>query len=269
MANNVQWWCSAQGRPWTWRWRAYPGIWMVVLAVAGTYWAISRRGPHTPAARRRRVIGWIGVALVWASLDWPLGPLAAGYLASAHAAQFLLLAMIASPLMLIGLEPGLSARPEPRTVRWRLLRFATTPLVAALIFNIVAATTHVPAVVDGLMVSQGGAFVLDISWLVAGVLLWWPVVLSVPKREFNVLWKLLYLFLATLIHSGIAIVMLFADFPIYSIYQLAPPMPGLTPMMDLQVAGGLMELGGGFIAFGVMTYLFFAWVKRTDAAAQG
>ncbi len=242
---------------------------MVALAVALTYWRISRRGPGTPAARRRRMIGWLGVVLVWASLDWPLGPLAAGYLASAHSVQFLLLTMVASPLMLVGLEPGLTARPEPDTVRWRILRVATAPLMAAVIFNVVAAGSHAPAVVDGLMVSQGGSFVVDIAWLIAGVLLWWPVVLSVPKRNFNVLWKILYLFLATLVHSGIAIVLLFADFPIYSIYQLAPPMRALTPMQDLQVAGGIMELGGTVIVFGVMTYLFFTWVKRTDEAALG
>lgn len=265
MASNVQWWCSAQGTRWTWRWRAYPGVWLVALAVAGGYWAISRHGPKTPAARRRRMIGWVGVVLVWASLDWPLGPLAAGYLASAHAAQFLLLTMVASPLMLVGLEPGLAARGAPGGFAGRVLRVATTPLVAALAFNIIAATTHVPGVVDGLMVSQGGAFVVDIAWLTGGVLLWWPVVMSVPKRDFNVLWKVFYLFLATLVHSGIAIVLLFADFPMYSIYQLAPPMRGLTPMADLQLAGALMELGGTAIVFSVMTGLFFSWVRRTNA----
>ena len=144
-----------------------------------------------------------------------------------------------------------------------MLRFLTAPLVGAIVFNIIAGGTHVPAVVDGFMVSQWGSFALDLSWLLAGVALWWPVVLSVPKREFPVLFKILYLFLATLVHSGIATVMLFAEFPIYSIYQLAPPMRGFTAMDDLQVAGGIMEIGGLLITFGVMTGLFFTWVNRT------
>jgi cytochrome c oxidase assembly factor CtaG len=78
-----------------------------------------------------------------------------------------------------------------------------------------------------------------------------------------VLFKILYLFLATLVHSGIATVMLFAEFPIYSIYQLAPPMNGLTSLDDLRVAGGIMEIGGLLITFGVMTGLFFTWANRT------
>jgi cytochrome c oxidase assembly factor CtaG len=263
VSQPVQWWCSAQGVAWTWSWRPYPGIWLVALAIAGGYRAAGRRGPNTADARRRRLIGWVGVVLAWLSLDWPLGPLAAGYLASAHALQFLMLTMVVSPLILIGLEPGLASRPEPTGVRGRILRVATTPLVGAVIFNVIAAATHVPAVVDGFMVSQLGSFALDLSWFVAGVALWWPVVLSVPKREFPVLFKILYLFLGTLVHSGIATVMLFAEFPIYSIYQLAPPMHGLTAMDDLQIAGGVMEVGGLLLTFGVMTGLFFTWVNRT------
>jgi len=262
---QVQWWCSAQGTPWSWAWRPYPGIWLVVAAVASGYWALTRRTPATPAARRRRWLGWVGVLVLWGALDWPLGPLAAGYLASAHAVQFLLLTMAASPLLLLGLEPALAGRPEGAGPWWRILRTVTTPLVGAIVFNVVAAATHVPAVVDGLMVSQGGAFVFDLAWLVAGLVFWWPVIVSVPRRNFPALFKLLYIFLGTIIHSGIAIVMLLAQFPIYGIYQLAPPMRGVPPMMDLQIAGAIMELGGTAIAFSVMTALFFTWVKRSGA----
>jgi cytochrome c oxidase assembly factor CtaG len=263
MASSVQWWCSAQGVPWTWKWRPYPGIWLVALAIGGGYWAATRGGSRTPSARRRRLIGWSGVVLAWASLDWPLGPLAAGYLASAHAVQFLLLTMVVAPLILIGLEPGMLDRPEPGGVGGAVLRVVTQPLTAAIIFNVIAAGTHVPAVVDGFMVSQLGSFALDLSWLFAGLVLWWPVVVSVPQRRFPTLFKILYLFLATLVHSGIANVMLFADFPIYSIYQLAPPMRTITPMDDLQIAGGVMMIGGLLITFGVMTGLFFSYVNRT------
>ena len=260
----VQWWCSAQGVAWTWKWRPYPGIWLMALGIAGVYWVAVRRGPATPSARRRRLIGWVGVLLAWGSLDWPLGPLATGYLASAHAVQFLMLTMVVSPLILVGLEPGLASRPAPIGVAWSVLRVVTMPLMAAVIFNIIAAATHVPAVVDGLMVSQLGSFALDLSWLLAGFALWWPVVMSVPAHDFPMLFKILYLFLATLVHSGIATVMLFAEFPIYSIYQLAPPMAGLSAMDDLQLAGAIMEIGGLLITFGVMTGLFFTWVNHTD-----
>lgn len=268
MVTKVQWWCSAQGIRWSWKWRAYPGVWLVVLGIAAGYWALTRRAANTPAARRRHVLGWVGVAVVWLALDWPLGPLAAGYLASAHAVQFLLITMAASPLLLLGLEPGLVARPEPRGAVGLALRVITAPLMAAIVFNVIAATTHVPSVVDALMVSQAGAFALDLAWLVGGLVFWWPVIMSVPRREFPALLKLLYVFLGTLIHSGIAIVMLLAEFPLYSIYQLAPPFRNLPAMMDLQIAGAVMELGGTAIAFSVMTGLFFTWVRRSGAGDE-
>ncbi len=269
MVTGVQWWCSAQGIPWAWKWRPYPGIWAMAIGIAAAYGAAVRRGPRTPSARRRRLIGWLGVLLAWGTLDWPLGPLAAGYLASAHAVQFLMLTMVVAPLILVGLEPGLASHPESDGVTWRMLRIATIPLVAGVVFNVVSAATHVPAVVDGAMVSQFGCFGLDITWLLSGLLLWWPVVVSVPQHHFPVLFKVLYLFLATMVHSGIAVVMLLAEFPIYSIYQLAPPMHGLTPMSDLQIAGGIMEIGGLLITFSVMTALFFAWANRATAADGG
>ena len=30
----MQWWCAALGEQWTWNWRAYPGVWLFVVAVA-------------------------------------------------------------------------------------------------------------------------------------------------------------------------------------------------------------------------------------------
>ena len=30
---TVQWWCSARGIPWKWRWTPYPGVWIAVIAL--------------------------------------------------------------------------------------------------------------------------------------------------------------------------------------------------------------------------------------------
>ena len=39
----MQWWCAAQGVPWTWRWQAYPGVWLFVLALVGLFRALRAR----------------------------------------------------------------------------------------------------------------------------------------------------------------------------------------------------------------------------------
>src|SRR5690242_14931503 len=98
----MQWWCAALGETWTWNWRAYPGVWLFVLAfVLLRRWLLGT-GSWSLAPRREKVAFVSGVIILWASLDWPLGPIAAGYLASAHSLQFLLITMIAAPLLLLG-----------------------------------------------------------------------------------------------------------------------------------------------------------------------
>src|SRR5262245_59388502 len=104
---SFQWWCSASTGPWTWEPIAYPGVWAVELLIAFIYWRLSRVEGTKRAAKWA---GWFGVMSLSIALDWPLGPLAAGYLASAHAIQFLLVALVAPPLMLIGARHGIERR---------------------------------------------------------------------------------------------------------------------------------------------------------------
>ena len=263
----MQFWCSASGKAWTWSWVAYPGVWLVVAVVAFTYHRLTRA---TAEHNRHLITGWIGVVTVWLALDWPLGPLAAGYLASAHALQFLLVAFIAPPLLLLGARQGLTAwwsDGASRRLSGRAVALLTQPLMAAVLFNVVTITTHVPAVVDGSMPTQVGAFAIDLFWLLGGIVFWWPMVVSVPERQlFGGGAKVLYLFLGTVFHTGIAIAMLMRDYPMYAVYELAPPMSGLSALDDIMVAGGIMELAGSAIIFGIMTVMFFRWSREAGNA---
>lgn len=256
----MQWWCSASGTPWTWAPQYYPGVWLMVAVLAVAFHALSRRARAQGAGRGAYWGGWIAVGLVWQVLDWPIGPLAAGYLSSAHALQFVVLALVAPPLLLRATRrPLASAVPTSGRAR-TLALLLTQPIVAAVMFNLVAIATHVPAVVDTLMPTQLGAFTIDLLWLVSGLVLWWPIIVEAPSRPwFSAPVRMLYLFLGTLVHTGIAMVMLVRDFPMYGIYELAPPWPAWTPLEDQHLAGGVMELAGAAVVFGIITVIFFRW----------
>lgn len=269
---TVQWWCSARGIPWQWRWQAYPGVWIMVLALAAAYarWSRPRDGDAVHAERAspaRRAGGWIGVLLIWASLDWPGGPLGTGYLASVHAAQFLILGMIAPPLLLRGIDPGrVAAMMNRGGVPARIITAATQPLLAMIAFTLVMLATHAPGAVDVLMRTQAGAFLLDMAWLVSGLGFWWPISIDVPVRpHFGPPMRILYLFAGTQAHLYLSMWLLLAEFPAYGIYELAPRVTGLSAIEDQQVAGGLLLLIGGTYVLGVISVLFFRWFAEPQS----
>lgn len=263
MSEGLQWWCAAQGVPWSWGWRAYPGVWLFVALVALGVWRL--RGQALPdaassAGRWRDVSLAAGVLLLWITLDWPVGALGAGYLASVHALQYLLLAMLVPMLLLAGSAPALRAWMAHRSPGTALTARLTTPLVALLLFATVMLATHAPRVVDTWMRSQLGAFALDLAWLASGFLFWWPVVVRdrVPSY-FAAPMRMLYVFVGTLPHLFIAMWLLLAELPVYATYELAPPFPGLTPRMDQQLAGGVLLLIGTPLVLATISVIFFRW----------
>lgn len=260
----MQWWCSASGVDWTWSWRAYPGVWLFVAGVVAVSRWIAGQGAWAAAPGRERAAFLTGLLLLWGSLDWPLGPIAAGYLVSAHALQFLIETMIAAPLILYSLRQPFGRGMAGRTVP-RGLRLLLHPLVAVILFNIVVAGTHIPSVVDAFMPSPGGAFLIDFAWFVSGVVFWWPVIMPAPVyAHFGTPMKILYLLVGTLFHTVIGMVMLSAEMPVYGIYELAPPIMAIPSRADQQLGGGIMELGV-FLAIVVGSgILFFRWAAQDE-----
>jgi cytochrome c oxidase assembly factor CtaG len=268
---TVQWWCSARGIPWRWHWQAYPGVWIMVAALAATYARWARPTGHTVEERgtsaARRAGGWVAVVLIWAALDWPGGPLGTGYLASVHAAQFLILGMFAPPLLLRGIDPGrVAALMQRNGIAARVITFVTQPLLAMISFTVVMLATHAPGTVDVLMRTQAGAFLLDMAWFVSGLVFWWPVVIEVPVRHhFGPPMRMLYLFAGTQAHLYLSMWLMLAEFPAYGIYELAPRVTGLSAMEDQQIAGGLLLLLGGTYVLAVISVLFFRWFAEPQA----
>jgi cytochrome c oxidase assembly factor CtaG len=58
--------------------------------------------------------------------------------------------------------------------------------------------------------------------------------------------------------------LLLARFPVYSTYELAPPMSGISKLTDQDLAGGLMLLGGAAIVLGAISVVFFRWQAEME-----
>ncbi len=271
----MQWWCAAQDVAWSWSWTPYPGVWLFIAALGAGYVALHRQfAPDDPALGAgdgsfsrgaRQTFAAAGLLLLWAALDWPIGALGSGYLASVHMVQFLLIAVAAPPLLLLGLPRGALERfvgvPGVRSV----VRVMGYPIVALATFTVVMGFTHWPLVVDRLMAGQAGSFLLDMLWLLSGLIFWWPVAVALPHRPWQQEpFKMGYLIAATLVNTGVFAYLTFSQVPVYATFELAPPVGFLSTRDDQLVAGLLMKLGGAVLLWTSITILFFRWVGRSD-----
>jgi cytochrome c oxidase assembly factor CtaG len=275
----VQWWCAATGAAWEWRWVPYPGVWLFIGTLIGLYAGMLRaaRAPAlmqtvvTPSAvPRRRILSFAaGLFALWLALDWPIGPLGAGYLASVHMVQFLLIAVLAPPLLLHGIPEAAYRRLEAKPATLRALSAITHPIVSLGLFTILIAVTHWPLIVDSMMSSQLGSFALDMTWLVAGLIFAWPIAAPVPHRP----WltypvKMGHLLAGSMLNTGVFVFLTFSAMPVYAIYELAPPITVLSAREDQRLAGLLMKMGSAPVMWTWISILFFRWY-REDARENG
>ena len=265
----MTWWCSATGVPWTWHWRAYPGVWLFATLLVAAY-VLLRGGPTSAGARAQvgQVAAFtLGIMSVWLALDWPIGALGAGYLLCAHTGQYLLLSFVAAPLLILSVPAEAARRLAARRAVGGLVHFAARPLPALALYNLVLVLTHLPVVVDGLMRRQLGSFGIDFGWLLAGLGLWWPVLAPTGISRLAPPVKLGYLFASTILPTAPAAFLTFADYPIYSLYELAPRVSGIAALADQQVAGLAMKLAADPIIWLAMGIIFFRWsAEESDAA---
>ena len=258
----MRWWCSSQSVAWSWTWQPYIGVWLFVLLVAAAYVHHVRHIDSTIDVRRSSLFA-AGVLVLWGALDWPLGPLGASYLASVHVLQFLLIALVAPPLLLAGLPHATFVALRDRSRTFRAIEPLTQPLVAFFLFNVVMTLSHWPSVVDVLMASQLGSFALDMVWLASGVIFWWPIVAPLPERpKFSFLLKIGYLGFNGLLIRPPSMIMLYAKFPVYASYELAPPIPGTSAIDDQQLAGVVMKVGSAWIMMVGIGVLFYFWYRE-------
>ena len=260
-----------------WRFQPHPEVWLLIAgAVFLAWYAVRVIGPHavpagTPIVTRRNKVAYVGaIATLWIASDWPIGALGSGYLMSVHTIQYLLYCMIAPPLLWLGVPRWSLLATEVSFPRlWRVLRFAAQPLVALLLFNAILLGSHTPAVIDGIRPSQLGSFGVDMLWLVGGLALWWPVLAPCPEiGRMGYALKAGYLFLATVLPTIPAAFLVFAEFPLYELYELAPRVDAITARQDQLLAGIIMKIGGDVVMWTAMITVFIRWARHERRLEQ-
>jgi len=156
-----------------------------------------------------------------------------------HMVQHLLLMTLAPPLILLGAPLKLlTERPAQRFVESIPQLHPAVGWIGATAALVV---WHVPAVFILGLRSEMWHGIEQVSFLVAGLLFWWPVV--EPSQHASK-WPessiLLYLFLATLPCDILSGFLVFCDRVIYPVYLSSPRQFSMTALEDQQCAGALM-----------------------------
>src|SRR5262245_53965279 len=217
--------------PWT------IGVSVAVLVLAMGYlrgWA-RRSALANPIPAWRPASFFAGLTSALLAVASPIGT-GDERLLTFHMVQHLLLMTVAPPLIFLG-EPVSTlwhhAITRPRRPRATIsLAVYWIPATATLI------GWHIPAAFAVALRSPTWHAVEQASFLVAGLLFWWPVVRPWPSRREPRWSTVLYLFLATLPCDIISGLLVFSDRVAYAVYLATSSGP--TALDDQQFAGALM-----------------------------
>lgn len=254
------------------RFRPHPEAWLLVIALWGGYrYALRAWGPQAaagrrPATGRQQACFALGVLAFWVGADWPVHPLAEGYLYSVHMVQHLLFQLVAPPLLLLGTPAWLLRRLLRPAWLQTAVRVVTRPLVAIVVVNAFVAVAHTPWWVDTSVTNGGFHFATHLLWVAVGLVMWWPVLSPLPELpHYSYPGRMAYLFSHSLVPTVPASFLTFAATPLYATYAAAPRLAAwLTPVQDLQIAGLLMKIGGGLLLWVAIAILWFRWAHEEE-----
>jgi putative membrane protein len=217
-------------------------------------------GKRERPSRLRALLFACGIVLALLAVVSPLATIAVHYLLSAHLLQNVVLAEWAAALLVLGIGPGLAAS----LMRHRSLRTLTRPLVALPLWLATYALWHVPFAYEAALEHRLLLDLEHLSYLVVGVLLFWPVFQDEP-------WhlpsggKAAYLFAAFVLASPLGLLLALLPSPIYDSYVDAPRLWGIDPLEDQQLGGTLMAVSEAIVYFGLLAFFFVRFMAEEDA----
>lgn len=209
-----------------------------LLAVA----AIALRARPLPAAA--------GLALIFLAFATRLQSFAIHTFLWAHLLQNVVLAEWAPALLVL-------AVPSRVASRIRVPMFFALPLWLVTYF-----AWHLPWIYDfALRHPHSLLHVEHVTYLLAGVLLWWPVV----HGRHSAGAKAAYIFGAFLLASPLGLVLALFPRPVYAFYAHAPRTWGPAPEVDQQIAGVTMAAEEAVVFFVVFACYLSRFMREEQA----
>jgi len=236
-----------------WDWEPSVVAGCAVLAIG--YWLIARK------RGLRRMGYWLaGVVLLLLDLVSPIDTLGDRYLFSAHVVQHFFLALVIPPLLLLG-TPVFELGPVSK-----LERAIGQPPVSWLLGVGAMLAWHVPALFNAALANDALHVVQHLSFLVTGVIFWWPILGPLEQRHLPPLAAVSYLFSACLCCSLLGAFLTFGPTGFYPAY--AAGAFGLDAKSDQQLGGLIMWVPGCFVYLSAILTRIARWYAAPESTGE-
>jgi len=240
---------------------------LLPIAVVGVAYGVRAR---TLSRRGQAVPGWrialfvLGLALLLLAVASPVNEIGEEELFSFHMAQHLLIGDLAPLCLLAGLT-GPLLRPVLALPGVMRLRALANPFVALPIWAGNLVLWHAPALYEGAVEHSALHAFEHVSFFVAGIALWLPVLETLPAPEwFGTGWKLAYVVVVRLVATAIGNVFIWGGDPFYDVYRTGASYLGLSPEADQSLAGSLMMLEGSLVTIVALAWLFLRLAQEGE-----
>jgi cytochrome c oxidase assembly factor CtaG len=238
---------------------------LIAIAYGMRVRTLARRGQRVPSWRV--ALFALGIALLVLAVMSPVAAVGEERLFAAHMAQHLLLGDLAPLCLLAGLT-GPILRPLLSLPGVMRLRVLANPLVALPIWAVNLALWHVPAVYEAAVESSPLHALEHIAFFSAGIVLWLPVLETLPAPEwFGTGAKLAYVVGVRIVATVLGNAFVWSGSTFYDVYGDGEYL-GLSPQGDQSVAGSLMMLEGSIVTVVAIAWLFLRMAQEGDVRQQ-
>jgi len=215
-----------------------------------------------------------GIALYVFALVSPLDYLGRTYLFSAHMIQHILLLLIVPLLLLLSI---------PQTVAEKALRIEPLGYIMKVLGHPIIAwflgvgsmwVWHLPSLHESVLANDNLYIAQQISFVLIGMIFWWPVFAPVEARRLSPLVSTLYLSSACLGCTILGMLITFAGAGLYAAYLtpvdtigILPLLRGelcLTPGVDQQIGGLTMWVPGCLIYLAASMVTLARWYSTEE-----
>ena len=256
--------------PYTW----HPEVWVLVAFLIGAYvYMVRVIGPKAvpegePVVSRGNIISFVlAMLMLEAAADWPVHDIGEDYLYSVHMIQHMALTYFLPPLALMATPTWLGRVLLGTGSTYKVVKWFTHPIVAAVVFNASIMIIHIPLLVNDSVVNGPLHYALHVMVVMTALLMWSVVCGPIPEFRIGPGGAMVYLFAQSIIPTVPAAWLVFAESAVYQAYDKSERLWGIDVITDQQFAGAVMKVAGGLYLWGIVIYIFatkFAVNRESD-----